>query len=41
MEFLNPCTDHDEILQAHPHLPKKGFGADLRSHPPGPGSLKL
>jgi len=25
----NPCTDLDEILQAHPHLFKEGIGAGL------------
>jgi len=29
----NPCTDLDEILQAHPHLTKEGFGAGLTSGP--------
>jgi len=23
---LNPCTNLDEILHTHPHLPKEGFG---------------
>jgi len=38
----NPCTDLDEILQAHPHLSKEGFGAGLTPEPftPGPGGLK-
>jgi len=32
----NPCTNLDEILHAHLHLPKKGFDAGLTmaSSPP-------
>jgi len=42
----NPCTDVDEVLNAHPHLSKVGFGAGLTSTPPtsgpagGPETLK-
>jgi len=25
----NPCTDLNEILNPHPHLPKEGFGSGL------------
>jgi len=35
---LNPCTDLDEILHAHAHLSKEGFGADLT---PAPSTLGL
>jgi len=37
-----PCTDHDEILYAYPHLSKKGFGPGLTPapSPPGPGRLQ-
>jgi len=31
--YLNPCTDLDEILHAHPHLSKKGFGEVLTPTP--------
>jgi len=34
----NLCTDHDEILQAYPHLSKEGFGAGLT---PAPSPLGL
>jgi len=40
----NPCTDHDEILQAYPHLSKEGFGAGLTPAaplPPEPGGPKI
>jgi len=40
----NPCTDLDEILHTHPHLSKKGFGANMTPPPPPPawawGGLK-
>jgi len=41
----NPCNDLDEILHAHPHLSKEGFGADLTPDPStiwarGPETLK-
>jgi len=38
----NPCTDLDEILHAHPHLGKEGFGLDLTPapSPPGPRGLE-
>jgi len=38
-----PCTDHDKILHAYPHLSKEGFGADLTHAPcpPGPGGPKI
>jgi len=29
----NPWTDLDEILYAHPHLSKEGFGAGLTPAP--------
>jgi len=29
----NPCIDLNEILQAHLHLPKEGFGASLTPRP--------
>jgi len=29
----NPCTDSNEILQAHLHLSKEGFGAALTPAP--------
>jgi len=29
----NPCTDLNEILQAHPHLSKEEFGAGLAADP--------
>jgi len=38
----NPCTEFDEIFQAHPHMSKEGFGAGL-THSPlplGPGGLQ-
>jgi len=34
----NPCTDLDEILHAHPHLPKEGFGGHLNPTAPSPGA---
>jgi len=36
----NPCTDLDEILHPHPHLPKEGFGEGLTPSPSplGPGA---
>jgi len=39
----NPCTDLDEILHAHPHLPKEGFGTCLTpaSAPLGLGGHKI
>jgi len=39
----NPCTDHDEILHTHPHVPKEGFGPGLTPPPPppGPGGPKI
>jgi len=35
---LNPCTDLDKILHAHPHLPKEGFDTvlTLAASPPPP-----
>jgi len=38
----NPCTNLDEILHAHPHLSKEGFGPGLTPppHPLGLGGLK-
>jgi len=38
----NPYTDLDEILHAHPHLSKEGFGAGLTPapSPPGPRGLE-
>jgi len=38
----NPCTDPDEILHAHPHLSKEGFGVCLNptAPPPRPRGLK-
>jgi len=33
MEIQTPCTDLDEIFDAHPHLSKKGFGAGLTPSP--------
>jgi len=33
----NPCTDLDEILHAHPHLSKEGFGPGLIPAPSLPG----
>jgi len=41
----NPCTDLDEILHAHPHLSKEGFGRGLTPasyplEPVGPKTLK-
>jgi len=37
----NPCTELDEILHAHPHLSKEGFGTGLSPAPPGgPKTLK-
>jgi len=38
----NPYTDLDEILHAHPHLSKEGFGPGLTPppHPLGLGGLK-
>jgi len=32
----NPCTDLDEILHAHPHLSREGFGAGLTPPPSHP-----
>jgi len=29
----NPCTDLDEILHAHPHMSKEGFGTGLTPAP--------
>jgi len=41
-ENPNPCTNLDEILHAHPHLSKEGFGASLTPHfPPMPGGPKI
>jgi len=42
-EDPNPCTDLDEILHAHHHLSKAGFGAVLTPCPLprlGLGNLK-
>jgi len=41
----NPCTYLDEILHAHPHLSKEGFGTGLTPAPTplgprGPKTLK-
>jgi len=38
----NPCSNLDEIFQAHPHLSKEGFGAGLTTAPShvGLGGLK-
>jgi len=37
-----PCTDPNEILNAHPHLSKEGFGTGLTPapFPLGPGGPK-
>jgi len=35
----NPCTDLDEILHAHRHLSKEGFGRDLPPAPSPPWAL--
>jgi len=42
-ENPNPCTDLDEILHAHPHLTKEGFGAVLipALSTPWPGGRNL
>jgi len=37
---LNPCTDLDEIFNAHPHLSKEGFGAGLTPAPSTPGAWR-
>jgi len=34
----NPYTDLDEILHAHPHLSKEGFGSGLTPAPSPPGA---
>jgi len=34
----NPCTNLDEILHAHPHLSKEGFGTCLIPPPWGLGA---
>jgi len=36
----NPCIDLDEILHAHPHMSKEGFGAGLSPAPLGLEGLK-
>jgi len=38
-----PCTDLDEILHAHSHLSKEGFGTGLTPalSPLGPGGPKI
>jgi len=33
LQIPNPCTNPDEILPAHPHLSKEGFGAGLTPAP--------
>jgi len=30
---LNPCTNLDEILEAHLHMSKEGFGSGLTPTP--------
>jgi len=37
-ENPNPCTDLDEMLHAHPHLSKEGFGTGLTPTPSPPGA---